>query len=71
MSIPSGHIHRNHHHLNIRREDPALDISLELETHAPAVEAPTTMSVPHAATSSSIVTCSQTGTVVRPPDRFT
>ena len=32
----------------MRREDPALDISLELETYAPAVEAPTTMSDPHA-----------------------
>ena len=71
VSTPSGQIRRNRHHLNIRREDSASDISLELETSTPVVEGPTTMSVPHAVTRSPIMTRSQTGTVVRPPDRFT
>ena len=69
--IPSRQISRNRHHLNIRREDPASDISLEVETSAPVVEAPTTMSVPHAVIRSPIMTRSQIGTVVRLPDRFT
>lgn len=63
MSIPSGQIHRNRHHLNIRREDPASDISLEVETPAPVVEAPSTTTVSHAVIRSPIMTRSQTGTL--------
>ena len=70
--IPSGQIQRNHHHLNIRKEDSSSDINSELEIPAPTIEGPATTFPPLTATTRSpIRTRSQTGTVIRPPERFT
>lgn len=68
---PSGQIRRNRHHLNIRKEDSDSDMSLELETSTPVTECPATISPCPVVTRSPIRTRSQTGTVIRPPERFT
>ena len=73
VSTPSGQIRRNRHHLNIRKENLDSDISLELETSTPVAEGPATTprSVPPIVTRSPVRTRSQTGTVIRPPERYT
>ena len=46
-------------------------MSLELETSTTVAEGTATISPPSAVTRSPIRTRSQTGTVIRPPERFT
>ena len=72
VSTPTGQVRRNRHHLTPRLEAyQDVDIDIDLETSTPPsdcrLEEPSVQSPPR----SPIRTHSQTGTVIRPPSRFT
>ena len=72
ISTPTGDVRRNRYHLTPRREtdlNPETDLDLETFTASsePSVDEPPVSNIPR----SPIRTWSHTGTVVRPPSRFT
>jgi len=69
ISTSTGQVRRNRYHLTPRQETHS-DSEVEVEMETPPLPAEHLVNQP-TAPSSLIQTCSQTGTMVRPPSRFT